>query len=199
MHIHHTKGEIISFYQFSHQRDFFIEEALQNKIFVYPTDTLYGIGGVFNHKNIEKINLMKGRNTSKKLTIIAPSFERMFENFYVKNPEYVLKAFEEYHGVTYILEPRNPSWEYSLYETAYDDNTIGVRIIKHPFQDFVTTLWVPFIATSANFSAGPNIHTIHELNECISSTADYIIDGNEVYGIPSVIIYPETETVVYRQ
>jgi tRNA A37 threonylcarbamoyladenosine synthetase subunit TsaC/SUA5/YrdC len=199
MHIHHQKWEIISFYQFTHQRDLFIEEALQNKIFVYPTDTLYGIGWVFNHKNIEKINLMKGRNTSKKLTIIAPTFERIFENFYVKNPEYIIKSFAEHHGVTYILEPRNPTWEYSLYETAYDDNTIGVRIIKHPFQDFVAELWIPFIATSANFAAGPNIHNIHELSDTIASAADYIIDGNEVYWIPSVIIYPETETVVHRQ
>jgi tRNA A37 threonylcarbamoyladenosine synthetase subunit TsaC/SUA5/YrdC len=78
-----------------------------------------------------------------------------------------MKCFEQYHGVTYILEPRNPTGEFSLYETAYDNNTIGVRIIKHPFQEFVTYLNKPFIATSANYTDCPNIHTVHHLKDDI--------------------------------
>lgn len=35
--------EVISLYQFMHQKDFFIAEAMQDKLFIYPTDTLYGI------------------------------------------------------------------------------------------------------------------------------------------------------------
>jgi tRNA A37 threonylcarbamoyladenosine synthetase subunit TsaC/SUA5/YrdC len=36
--------QTLSLQQFEKQHDFFVGEALQNKIFVYPTDTLYGIG-----------------------------------------------------------------------------------------------------------------------------------------------------------
>lgn len=191
--------QIVSFEQFEKQRDFFIGEALQNKIFVYPTDTLYGIGGVFNHQNIEKINLIKWHNTSKKLTIIAPSFEWIIENFYVRDVDYMMKAFEKYHGVTYILEPRNPQGEFSLYETAYDNNTIGVRIIKHPFQEFVAALNKPFIATSANFTNSPPIHTIYHLDEWIKNSVNYVIDGNSVYWVPSVLVYTDEQKAIHRQ
>lgn len=117
----------------------------------------------------------------------------------MRDVDYVLKAFDKYHGVTYILEPRNPTGEYSLYETAYDDNTIGVRIIKHPFQDFVSYLGMPFIATSANFSGEPAIHSVYDLSDIIKEHVDYIIDGNEVYGIPSVLVYVDEQRVVHRE
>ncbi|MEI7477938.1 MAG: Sua5/YciO/YrdC/YwlC family protein [bacterium] len=101
---------------------------------------------------MEKINMIKKKNLSKKLTIIAPSFDWIFENFIVPNPDDILESFNKYHGITYILHPKEGMKEYSLYETAYEDKTIGVRIIKHPMQEFITYLGKPFISTSANFA-----------------------------------------------
>ena len=130
----------IDLYQCLQQKDYFVEQMLQNKIFVYPTDSLYGIGGLFTHENIDKIDDIKHRNMSKKMNIIAPTFEWIFENFKVENPDFLFQCFNTHHAVTFILEPKEHHSEISLYETAYDNDTIGVRIIKHPFQEIVTKL-----------------------------------------------------------
>lgn len=189
----------IDLYQCIQQKDYFIEQMLQNKIFVNPTDSLYGIGGLFTHENIEKIADIKHRNMGKKMNIIAPTFEWIFDNFNVKNPDFLLECFNTYHAVTFILEPKNHTWSISLYETEYDDNTIWVRIIKHPFQELITKLWKPFISTSANFAAGRNIKNINELDNDIFKKVDFVIDWKDVTGIPSVLIFDATREVQKRE
>ncbi len=190
--------ETLSMYQFLQQKDFFVDEVLQNKLFVYPTDTLYGIGGLFSHENIERISKIKKREMGKKMSIIAPSFDWIYENFYVPNPDTLLEAFNKYHGVTYILTPKEDTCEYALYETHRKDNSIGVRIIKHPFQEFVTYLGKPFISTSANFAGRPNGKFLEDLEPKILEAVDYVIDGKEVFGKSSVLIFVEDNKVFVR-
>jgi len=188
----------ISLYQFLTQKDHFVEEVIQNKLFVYPTDTLYGIGWLFSHNNIERIAKIKKRNMSKKMSIIAPSFDRIFKNFHVSNPEYLLEMFNKYHWVTYILEPKSTISEYSLYETQREDKTIGVRIIKHPFQEFITYMGKPFISTSVNFSGKPNAKLLTELEPKILESVDYVVDGKEVLGKASVLVWVDNNKIYVR-
>jgi len=61
--------------------DFFIAEAKAGKIFVYPTDTIYGIGCIYTLENVEKIYAIKKRDEKKMFSIIAPSFDWISENF----------------------------------------------------------------------------------------------------------------------
>ena len=189
----------IDLYQCIQQKDYFIEQMLQDKIFVYPTDSLYGIWGLFTHKNIEKIADIKQRHMGKKMNIIAPSFEWIFENFNVHNPEFLLECFNTYHATTFILEPKDHSSSISLYETTNDNSTIWVRIIKHPFQELITALGKPFISTSANFAGWENIRNINELDREILKKVDFIIDWNDVTGIPSVIIFDATKEIFKRE
>lgn len=186
-------------YQFLQQRDFFVEEARKNKIFLYPTDTLYGIGGLVNHKNIERIRAIKKRNPNKKLSIIAPSFQWIFNNFRVENPALLLEAYNKYHGVTYILSPKDRTSPYAIYETKFDNDTIGVRIIKHPFQEFVAYLWEPFFSTSANLSGENNPKTLEQIDSEIIDQVDYIINEHEVFGKPSTLINITSEQIIERQ
>lgn len=189
----------VPLYQFINQQDLFIAEALQNKIFVYPTDTLYWIWGIFSHENIDRINEIKKRNLGKKLSIIAPSFSWIFDNFYCEDPDYMLEMYNKHHWVTYIMRPKDTCKEYSLYETSYDDNTIGVRIIKHPFQEFVTALGKPFISTSANFAGESNAKVLEDIDTRLLEQVDYAIDGKEVFGKPSILIYVDNGNIVERQ
>jgi tRNA A37 threonylcarbamoyladenosine synthetase subunit TsaC/SUA5/YrdC len=73
--------------QFLNHQDFFVKEAKMGKIFVYPTDTIYGIGGIITQTVIEKINTIKQRCISKHYSIIAPSHLRVEKHFEVENFE----------------------------------------------------------------------------------------------------------------
>lgn len=178
-------------------KDIYIREMQQNKLFVYPTDSLYGIWWLFSHENIQRIAEIKHREIWKKMNIIAPSWERIDNNFIVHNKDFLIDSLSQYHGVTFVLEPKNNS-PIALYGASYDNNTIWVRILKHPFQHIISELWQPFISTSANHAWEPNIKKIEDLNPDIVAHTDYIIDWWEVIWIPSVLIFDSTKDILIR-
>jgi tRNA A37 threonylcarbamoyladenosine synthetase subunit TsaC/SUA5/YrdC len=124
-------------------------------------------------------------------SIIAPSFERIEKNYNIAdsdspitntqihqytNSSITINKLKEYlntyHGVTYIFS----------YETP------GVRIIKHPFQNFVQRLNEPFITTSCNIAGEPPLQDLKNISSDLKSQVDYIIDGGILGGRPSVLI-----------
>lgn len=172
----------ISLTKFLEQKNFYIQEALAGKIFIYPTDTIYGIWWIHTPKNREKVFEIKHRDEKKMFSIIAPDFERIEKNYPQANIEKMKKYLNTYHGVTYIFDYEKP----------------GVRIIKHPFQEFVKTLEKPFITTSCNIAGEPVIIDIKNIPEDITSKVDYIIDGGIGWGKPSVLIDFVSNKVIER-
>lgn len=60
----------------------YIDLAHQGALFVYPTDTIYGLGAIVSPESIEKITVAKQRQGGKHYSVIAPSFkwiEKCFE------------------------------------------------------------------------------------------------------------------------
>lgn len=192
------KPTILWFDIFLQQQDFFVQEIKNNKICIFPTDTLYWISALFSKDNIQKINAIKQSNSYKKLSILAPSFSWIDEHFVVTDPAYLKICFEKYHGVTYILWPKETSPYYTFFQEWFEDPSIGVRILKHPLQDFVKELWEPIISTSVNISGEANHTTIDTLSEELTKQIDYIIDQWEIFGKPSVLIFVDEKRIVER-
>lgn len=165
--------------EFLEQQEFFLEEAQKNKIFVYPTDTIYGIGTIGTEENKEKINRIKQRPADKVLSTIAPSVEWIRKNYPVPNIENIVtevtvKNLIDYHGgVTFVFDPHFRG---------------GTRIINHGFQSFVTALGYPFITTSVNSSGHPNCYEVSEIHPDILQHVDYIIDQGRLEGEASVLL-----------
>jgi len=160
----------------------FIAEAKAGKIFVYPTDTVYGIGSIYSPENVDKIFAIKKRDQQKMFSIIAPNFERIQKEFPHADIPLLQKHLETYHGITYIFNYGIP----------------GIRIIKHPFQNFVEALGEPFITTSCNISGEPIITDIKNLPQEIADQVDYIIDGGILGGKPSVLIDFVADKIIER-
>ena len=56
------------------------------KIFIYPTDTIYGIGGnPFNKNSVKRINDIKGRDTSKKFIWLVSNIDILMNYVEIKN------------------------------------------------------------------------------------------------------------------
>lgn len=77
-------NKIIALDEFLINIDFFIAEAKVGKIFVYPTDTIYGIGAIHTPENIEKIYAIKKRDEKKMFSVIAPSFDWIMQNYQLR-------------------------------------------------------------------------------------------------------------------
>ena len=83
-----------------------IENILNGKIFIYPTDTLYGIGcNAMNKASVEKIREIKGRD-KKPFSVIAPNI------FWIKDNLIVDCDLEKYlpGPYTVILKKKDPTF-----------------------------------------------------------------------------------------
>lgn len=174
--------KIINLNDFLTNRDFYIQEAEVGKIFIYPTDTVYGIWWIYTAQNVEKIFAIKKRDEKKIFSIIAPNFERIKKQYSQSNIEHMKEYLNTYHGVTYIFDYTQP----------------GVRIIKHPIQQFVEKLNKPFITTSCNITWESMVTDITTIPEEIATKVDYIVDGGTGWEKPSVLIDFVSNKVIER-
>lgn len=158
-----------------------IPKILHGNIFIYPTDTLYGIGcNALNQNSVKKIRDIKGRD-EKPFSVIAPSIDWIKEHFIVD------VELENYlpGPYTVILKKKNPEFLFWV----SNKETMGVRIPKHKFTKTIQKAEVPFITTSVNLSGNPPARTLQEIPESIKSQADEIIENDDEMSLqPSTLI-----------
>gem|GEM_PF-1241670 len=175
--------------EFITQQEFFLEEARQHKIFFYPTDTIYGIGTISTPANKSRINGIKQRPAHKTLSVIAPDIERIRKQYAIPElPDIVTKErleffLDTHKAVTFVFDPH--FWG-------------GVRIIRHPFQEFVRKLGEPFISSSVNPSGHQHCDSPATIHPDILPHIDYIIDAGILDNPPSVLINLVSGDVVAR-
>jgi len=162
------------------------ENILAGKVFIYPTDTLYGLGcNAEDEKAVAKIREIKGRD-EKPLSIIAPSLEWINENLIVD-----LDLGKYLPGpYTIILKKKNPKFLSHVSST----DSLGIRIPNHDFCFELQKTGVPIITTSVNFSGQPSSLSIKDIPEEIKSQVDFVVEG-EVSGKPSTLIIDGKEVV----
>ena len=157
------------------------KSILAGKIFIYPTDTIYGIGcDATNKKSVDKIKQIKERDASKPLAVIAPSLDWINENLVVDCDlsKYLPGQY------TLLLKKKNPKF---LSHVSSNDR-LGVRIPAHEFTEVIQGARVPFITTSVNLSGDPFITKIPDVPTDILEHVDHVIDYGELNGTPSTLI-----------
>ena len=60
-----------------------LDSITSSTVLLYPTDTIYGLGGLVTPEVVEKIMYIKQRPADKPFSIIAPSFDRVSNHFAV--------------------------------------------------------------------------------------------------------------------
>ncbi|MCA9485807.1 MAG: threonylcarbamoyl-AMP synthase [Nanoarchaeota archaeon] len=177
---------IVSKEEFFAEKDFFIGEMRVGKIFVYPTDTIYGIGCNSNEgKSVTKIREIKRRD-EKPFSVIVPSKEWVKEHCYVDSltEEWLKKLPGPY---TLILELRN--WNDAVAnEVNEGGDTLGVRIPNHWFSEVVGEANIGFVTTSVNVSGEPNIKDVKEISSEMAENIDYVIDDGVLEGGASRVV-----------
>ena len=161
-----------------------MEIIFDGAVFIYPTDTIYGLGcNALKSVSVKKIRDIKNR-AQNPFSVIAPSKQWIFDNCIVG--EKAIEWIEKLPGpYTLILKVKNSA---VAKEVNLNLNTLGVRIPNHWFSSFVEELEVPIVTTSAN-KAGSNFMTsLDNLDLDIKNNVDFIIYEGEKKGSPSKII-----------
>jgi len=154
------------------------------KIFIYPTDTIYGIGcDATNKQAVEKIKKIKSRDKDKPLSIIAPSINWIKENLIVDlNLDKYLPG-----PYTLILKKKNKDF------LSYVSNTdsLGIRIPDSEICKQIQKSNLPFISTSVNIAGEKPAISISDISKEIINKVDEVIEadnGSQLSGKPSTLI-----------
>ena len=157
---------------------------IENKVFIYPTDTVYGLGGdPFDILTTMKILRLKGR-MRKPFPILVSSYNKAVKLAYIGRISRIFIS-KYWPGKLTILFPariRIPA--------LLDSKYVGLRI---PGNENVLKLLEKIggflIGTSANISGYPPALSCDEAYKYFEECIDwYICDDNIVSGVPSTVV-----------
>ena len=140
-----------------------------NKLIIFPTDTVYGIGcSIFDKDNIKKIYDIKKRTYDKPLACLCANIEQIEEIAYVDDR--IRKLINKFlpGPLTLILKSK----EHVINEIGY--TTIGVRIPNNELALELLTENGPMLTTSVNDSGESPINEYEQIVEKYSNLVDKI-------------------------
>ncbi len=154
---------------------------LANDVFIYPTDTIYGLGCDAENKSlVKKIREIKKRDNNP-FSVIAPSLLWILENCEANKLE-----LEKYlpGPYTFILKKKKKDF---LNHVSHGD-FLGVRIPDHNFTRILQKLGRPIITTSVNLQGKMPANEVSDINQDILNQVEVIIDAGRLSGKPSTLI-----------
>lgn len=155
----------------------FDKGELAGKIVIYPTDTVYGVGALYNDKNgIDKIYHMKKRDYGKPLAVLCSDLSQVED--IATLPDYAFKYTKYWPGALTIICKKKDG-----------DGTLAVRIPNSDIAKAILSKFGPMHTTSVNYSGERELNDIDEIYDTFKEFADYLVtDKQELSKIPSTII-----------
>lgn len=152
-------------------------------VIIYPTDTVYGIGGDARKKGVvERIHKIKKTGETPFSALLGGI--SMVKEYAVVDGDALKAIMEVFPGATtLILKARKKL-------PIVQDGKIGVRVPEHIFMRKLSlALEMPIITTSANLSGEKPPVCLEDVNRAVLEKVDLAIDGGKtLYAMPSTIV-----------
>ncbi len=160
------------------------EAVRSGGVIIYPTDTVYGIGGDgTDPRVIDRIHKIKKTRERKALSLMMADFT-MIEEYCETGiwEDRILKRCLP-GPFTFIVKARNPM-------PATEDGTIGIRIPDNEFCHLLCQkAGKPLISTSANITGKEAPERFQDIETEIVEAVDIAIDGGPTrYHQPSTVV-----------
>ena len=150
-----------------------VELLLKGKVFLYPTDTVWGLGcDATNEEAIHRIYEIKRRQESKNMLILLDDASKLSR--YVHHvPTIVWALLKNVERPTTYIYPHAKNLPTSM---IADDGSIAIRIVQDGFcQKLLRELDRPLVSTSANISGMPSPATFNDMSTEVLSQVDYVV------------------------
>ena len=176
------------------------EVLKQGGIVAFPTDTVYGLGAVFDdEKAVRKIFAAKGREEKKPLSILVADIVQVELLSEIKSGEMAQKAerlMKKYWpGALTLIFQKKPGIPDAV--TAGGE-TIGIRMPDMELtRELIRAAGKPLAAPSANTSGKRSSVSAREVLEDLDGKIDMVIDGGTCpVGVASTVVDMTGETPV---
>jgi len=154
-------------------------------VIVYPTDTLYGIGGDPNNRSaVRRILEIKSRDYGK-MPVLVSSIERAASLAIVSEAALFLMG-KFWPGALTLVLPKAPG----VPEEVSGGGTLGIRMPNHSIAlAIIDESGGALIGTSANIHGSKPATSLDELDPSIEGKVDFVVDGGRVpIGRPSTVV-----------
>ncbi len=186
--------EVVTRVELEYRKQEFIEKIKGGALFIYPTDTIYGLGcNALDKDAVQKIRELKKRETAP-LSVLAPSIPWIRE--YCVISQKAESWLGKLPGPYTLILPLKKS--HPLPSNVTTTGTLGVRLPQHWFQKIVEECDIPIITTSANKTGEPFMARLENLDQDIEQNVEFMIYEGEKDARPSKIVDVETEEIKER-
>jgi L-threonylcarbamoyladenylate synthase len=157
-----------------------VEGARRGELMLFPTDTVYGLGGMaFSHQVMEKLRRVKPERPLKPTAVLIDNIIRMSQCAGdVPNRHIVSLAEEFWPGALTII------WKMSKAippESQTADLSLGYRVPNHEFLlEVLSQIEIPLWATSANLPGQPPPRIASEIRSAVIEACDLFIRSQEL-------------------
>jgi L-threonylcarbamoyladenylate synthase len=174
--------------------DNYLDINLKGKIIIFPTDTVYGIGCVYDDlEAVKRIYEIKQRDYSKPMAILCSNLE-MVKSVIDKDTILDENLTKHWPGKLTLIFKKNKSISDSI--TA-NKGSVGVRIPNHEISLRLLKKFGPMVVTSLNLSSEPAILKFKDVLK-YESQVDYIVDGGDLNSEASTV-YDTINKITLRQ
>ncbi|MBI2653648.1 threonylcarbamoyl-AMP synthase [Candidatus Woesearchaeota archaeon] len=176
---------IFNFEELNLEKQTLMDSIINGSVFIYPTDTIYGIGcNAELSSAVKKVRQLKGRATNP-FSVIAPSLEWINKNCVVTKEAH--EWLEKLPGpYTLIFKLKNTHC--IAKEVNPSLNTLGIRIPNHWIRKIVAEADVPVVTTSVNKANEDYMTSLEDLDGSIKTGIDFVLYEGKKEGKPSKIV-----------
>ncbi len=158
---------------------------MKNRVIIFPTDTVYGIGAsVYDKEGIDRIYKIKNRPYDKPLAVLCANEEQIDEIAYVSGKAKLIISTFLPGPLTVILPAKDNIKE------NMGLSMVGVRIPNSKIAQNILLENGPMATTSVNESGRVALNEYKIIKEQYNDVVDYIYETNEPSSnIASTVIY----------
>ena len=152
------------------------EAARRGDLILFPTDTVYGLGGIaFSRRVMDKLRKLKPERGAKPTSVLIDGIIRMSQCGGDVPSQRVVALAETYWpgALTMVWKASNaiPA------EFQTHDHSLGYRVPNHPFLiEVLRELESPMWATSANLPGQPAPRIFSEVKDTVLDACDLVIE-----------------------
>ncbi|MBI2545688.1 threonylcarbamoyl-AMP synthase [Candidatus Woesearchaeota archaeon] len=176
---------VISASEYHKQKSRILKQIKQGLVFIYPTDTIYGIGCDATNKDaVARIRKAKQRD-AKPFSVIAPSKSWIAKNCKVtaEARKWLARLPGPYTLILNLQESRCVAEN-----VTQGSGTLGVRIPGNWSAQIAATLGKPIVSTSANLTTQQFMTSLENLDGGVKQHVDLIIYEGEKKARPSKLV-----------
>ena len=158
------------------------------ELVIFPTETVYGLGGNANDKNaIKRIYNLKKRPAKNPIICHFANLEEIKKNFHLNKLEELLAKKLWPGPITLVLKKKNESKISNL--VSINSSYIGCRIPKNKIAlQLLKGLGFPVAAPSANFSERTSVTKFEDLDKNLINKIFTINGEQSKLGLESTVI-----------